>query len=98
MQRITTILRVGCRKQVVGCVVVGVGVVFESVAGVGEVDAGKNLERVDHVTKLEGEQLPVVFVRKRILIGRHDGAVGLGVAGSTGNAEQVVARRIGQVG
>src|SRR5207302_3781303 len=94
---------VGGREQVVttgggigpGRVVVGGRVVAERVARLGEIERGKNRERVAEVLVLKVQQLAVFLVGKRESVRVGDGIVRFRVAdGGVRNAEQIVARRI----
>ena len=97
---------VGGREQVVttgggigpGRVVVGARVVAERVASLGEIERGKNRERVAEVLVLEVQQLAVFLVGKRESVRVGDGIVRFRVSGGgVRDAEQVVAGRIAEI-
>src|SRR6266542_2069253 len=79
-------------------VAVRLDVVLERVAGVTEIDPGKQTQGLLQVLVLQAEQFATQFRSERDPIGGKERGIGLGVSGRGGDAEQIVTRRIGQIG
>ena len=93
------VLGVGRGEQVIGPVAVGVLVVHVGIARLGEIDRGEDREGVVQVAVLEVQEFAVEFFGEGEIVGGLDGGVGLEVAGGgVGNAQQVVAGGIAEIG
>ena len=96
MKRITAVLGVAGRKEVIGRVVVCVDIIHEGVARLREIELSEDRERIGQVLVLKTEQFPVFLVRERKGVGIGDALVRFRVAGRVvGNTQQVVTGRVG---
>ena len=96
--RSRSVLGVGGREQMIRSFPVGVVAVDEGVAGLAEIHAGEDLQRAPHVFILLLEEVPIDLAGECRSGGCIQRSARLEIAfQGVGNAQQVVAGRIGQI-
>ena len=99
MKGVPAVFGVRGGEEIVGRIIVRVGVIHERVARVGKVDSSKNLQCIGHVLVLQTQQPAIFLVGKRISIRRVNETVRFGISRRVvRNPQQIVTSRVGKIG